>query len=59
MAGARAVRTIETSTGDTLNWQLETYDSAGNVRGIRPQSGDERGPHYIYDANGNFVDERP
>lgn len=55
MAGARAVRTIDTSTGDTIGWQYETYDNAGNVRIIRPQWGDVAGPHFYYDANGNFT----
>ena len=55
MAGARAVRTIDTSSGDTIGWQYETYDNAGNVRIIRPQWGDVPGPHFYYDANGNFT----
>ena len=55
MAGARAVRTIDLSTGDTVAWQYETYDAAGNVRIIRPQWDTGPGPHFYYDANGNFT----
>jgi RHS repeat-associated protein len=55
MAGARAVRTIDTSSGDTIGWQYETYDDAGNIRIIRPQWGDVPGTHFYYDAIGNFT----
>lgn len=55
MAGSRTVRTIDLSTGDTIGWQYETYDAVGNVRIIRAQWRYEPGPHFYYDANGNFT----
>ena len=54
MAGSRSVRRIDVSTGDTIGWQYETYDAAGNVRIIRPQW-DGPGPHFYYDASGNYT----
>lgn len=55
MAGAREARMIDKATGATVRWQYETYDAAGNVRSIRPQWGSIRGPHFIFDANGNLL----
>lgn len=55
MAGARSVSTIDTATGDTVAWQYETYDAAGNVRSIRPQWGSIQGPHFLFDADGNLI----
>ncbi|HEV7677026.1 MAG TPA: hypothetical protein VGQ42_00485 [Candidatus Dormibacteraeota bacterium] len=54
MAGSRGVKTIDMLSGDNVGWQYETYDSAGNVRIIRPQLDMGPGPHYYYDANGDL-----
>jgi RHS repeat-associated protein len=56
MVGARGVDTIDTTTGRTIGWQYETYDTAGNVRRIRPATGDV---YYEYDQNGNLVGITP
>jgi hypothetical protein len=55
IAGARPVATVDTATGHTVGWRYETYDSAGNVRSIRPQWGAIKGPHFIFDADGNLL----
>ncbi len=56
MAGARLVREWNPTTGATRTW-YETLDQQGVIRSVRPEVG---GPkvHYIFDAQGNYVETR-
>jgi hypothetical protein len=56
MIGRRVVREWDPATGATRTWH-ETLDAAGNVRQVRPQTGDAK-IHYGFDADGNFIGTR-
>lgn len=57
MAGGRKVKEINPKTGTNRYW-YEVIDHSGRVRSVRPLGGSEKGPHYLFDENGNFTGVR-
>ncbi len=57
LAGGRKVKEINPKTGASRYW-YEVVDHNGIVRSVRPLSGGEKGPHYLFDKNGNFTGVR-
>ncbi len=53
MSGARKVRETNPRTGVRRS-SYETYDHSGRVRSVRPLTGSERGPHYIFRPDGRY-----
>ena len=56
MAGARLVREWDPATGAQRTW-YETLDQEGNVRIVRPESGDPK-VHYTFGPDGTYTGSR-
>ena len=57
MAGARLVREWDSATNATRTW-METLDQAGTVRSVAPKPPIYEQNHFIFDANGKYVERR-
>lgn len=53
MAGARRVRETNPRTKARRSW-YEVYDKSGRVRSVRPLTGQNKGPHYIFRSDGRY-----